>query len=133
MSGIAEHTPGPWFVDDLRASRLRALGWVGPSIDKILICSCSPEEIARTEDGSDCIIARIAFDNRPEELGESNLADAKLIAAAPVLLDIHAFIQGRLAERGRDGGFILAADLITIDQMIAQALDDALEGGEPHG
>lgn len=77
-----KHTPPPWFVNDLRASKLRELGWEGEYVDRILICSRSPAEVARTQDGSDCIIARISFDNRPEELGESNLADAEYIVKA---------------------------------------------------
>ena len=77
-------TPGPWYVRDLRASEMRRLGWTGPSIDRILITNKTGPEIIRDE-GEDCIVARIQFDNRTEELTEGNLADAHLIAAAPEL------------------------------------------------
>jgi hypothetical protein len=79
-------TPGPWYVRDLSAATMRKLGWTGPSIDRILITNKTGAEIIRDE-GEDCVIARIQFDNRPEELREGNLADARLIAAAPELYE----------------------------------------------
>ena len=81
----AGFTPGPWFVLDQRASTQRSQGFVIPGHDVILISSYAPSEINREH--CDCIIARIDFSNRPEELGESNFADAKLIAAAPELYE----------------------------------------------
>jgi len=71
-----------WYVVDLRASELRAEGWEGPSIDRILITD-TPRAKLTEIGGADCVVARIQF---AEELGESNLADARLIAAAPDLL-----------------------------------------------
>lgn len=73
------HTP--WYVLDQRATTLRALGWTGPKQDAILISSKSPQE-ALASRGDNCIIARISFDNRDEELGESNMADAVRIVTA---------------------------------------------------
>jgi hypothetical protein len=52
----------------------------------VLITNKSGPEIIRDE-GEDCVIARIQFDNRPEELGDGNIADARLIAAAPELYE----------------------------------------------
>jgi hypothetical protein len=85
MMSTLKATPGPWFVNDLRASKMRELGWKGPSVDKILIMDKSPSDVARSGDGDNCIIARIAFENRTEELNDGNLADAHLLAAAPDL------------------------------------------------
>jgi hypothetical protein len=82
------HTPGPWHVLDFRASEMRRLGWVGPSIDRILITNMTAREVAAC-DGENSVIARIQFDNRPEELAEVSIADARLIAAAP---DLYAAI-----------------------------------------
>jgi hypothetical protein len=65
---------------------MRRLGWTGPAIDRLLIVNKTGPEILRDE-GDDCVVARIQFDNRTEELGESNLSDARLIAAAPELLE----------------------------------------------
>lgn len=79
------HTPGPWYVRDFRASEMRRLGWVGPSIDRILITNKTGTELIESG-GENAVIARIQFDNRPEELGEGSIADARLIAAAPDLL-----------------------------------------------
>jgi hypothetical protein len=76
-----QHTAGPWSVIDLRATTMRALGWRGEQIDCLLI-SCKGDDL----EGGNCVVARIAFDNRPEELGDGNFADACLIAAAPGLL-----------------------------------------------
>ena len=81
MTERAEHTAGPWFVKDFRAVEMKRLGWTGPSIDRILITN---DRDPRDEDG--CIVARIQFDNRTEQLDDGNLADARLIAAAPDLL-----------------------------------------------
>jgi len=76
-------TPRPWYVNDLRASKMRELGWTGPlSVDVIHIIDRSPSEIAKTGDGYNAIIARIKFENRTEELTEGNLADADLIVRA---------------------------------------------------
>lgn len=76
-------TPRPWFVNDLRASKMRELGWDGPlTVDVIHILDRPPSEIARTGDSYNSIIAKIVFDNRSEELTEGNLADAELIVTA---------------------------------------------------
>jgi hypothetical protein len=77
-------TPGPWYVRDLRAAEMRRLGWTGPSIDRILITNKTGADIIRDE-GDNCVVARIQFDNRTEELRDGNLADAHMIAAAPEL------------------------------------------------
>lgn len=77
---------GPWFVHDFRETHMRELGWTGPSIDRILITNKTPEEIVESS-GESCVVARIQFDNRRELLGDGNLADARLIAAAPELYD----------------------------------------------
>lgn len=73
------HTP--WYVLDQRATTLRAQGWTGPKQDAILISNKSPQEVLECR-GDNCIIARISFDNRDEELGESNMADAVRIVTA---------------------------------------------------
>jgi len=83
MSGF---TPGPWFVFDQRESYMRSIGWPGPFNDAILISSLSPKDAVEAQ-GDNCIVARISFNNRAEKLGENNLADAHLIAAAPDLLE----------------------------------------------
>ena len=80
MSGT-KPTPGPWYVRDFRASEMRRLGWKGPSIDCILITNKTGAEILESA-GEDCVIARIQFDNRPDELTEGNFADASLIVRA---------------------------------------------------
>lgn len=85
MMMVNNSTPGPWFVFDQRASVMRELGWEGPAVDAILISSLSPKDAVEAG-GDNCIVARISFNNRDDELGESNIADARLIAAAPDLL-----------------------------------------------
>lgn len=77
-------TPGPWYVLDFRATRMRELGWVGPAVDRILITNKPGAELAACE-GVNSVIARIQFDNCSGELGEVSIADAHLIAAAPDL------------------------------------------------
>lgn len=79
----ASFTDGPWYVLDQRATTLRAQGWPGEIHDAILISSYAPAEIR--PDHCDCIVARITFSNRTEELGDSNMADARLIASSPTL------------------------------------------------
>src|ERR1700722_10925590 len=86
------HTPGPWYVRGFRATEMRRLGWVGPSIDRILITNMTGPQIAAS-DGENSVIARIQFDNRSDELTDDNLADARLLAAAPELVD--ALIEAR--------------------------------------
>ena len=65
---------------------MRSIGWPGPFNDAILISSLSPKDAVEAQ-GDNCIVARISFNNRAEKLGENNLADAHLIAAAPDLLE----------------------------------------------
>lgn len=75
-----------WYVKDFRASTMRRLGWTGPNVDRILITSKDSAEIEASS-GADCVVARIQFDNRTDELGENNMADALLIGAAPDLYE----------------------------------------------
>lgn len=93
MASETKDTAERWYVCDLRASEMRRLGWAGPYIDKILITNKEGREIHKG-DGRDCIVARIEFDNRPEELGNGNLSDARLIASAPDLLEAVRCILG---------------------------------------
>lgn len=86
MTAQNAHTPGPWYVRDFRAREMARLGWKGPSIDRILIVDKTGPEIIESS-GENCVVARIQFDNRTEPLGDGNLADARLIAAAPAMLD----------------------------------------------
>jgi len=95
---------GPWYVRDLRASEMRRMGWTGPSIDRILITNKTGPEIIRDE-GEDCIVARIQFDNRTEELGDDNLADALLMAAAPDLLEVAKMLSKLDLDKGSVGAF----------------------------
>lgn len=78
---------GPWFVRDFRATTMKALGWDGEFVDRILITDRDGQGIIDCE-GENCIIARISFENRPDDelLTDGNLADARLMAAAPDLL-----------------------------------------------
>ena len=91
---------GPWYVNDLRASGLKKLGWDGEFIDRILITSKDTEEFL-VSGGKDSIVARISLDNRPdgELLNETHLADAYLMAAAP---DMYEALE-QLLDDMRDG------------------------------
>jgi hypothetical protein len=110
----AGFTPGPWYIRDFRASEMQKLGWNGPSIDSILITNKTGPEIEASS-GADCVIARIQFDNRTEQLTEGNFADARLIAAAPDLYlwleDALGFIEHLVGDQSpiinftRTGGF----------------------------
>lgn len=113
--GMSGHTPGPWHVRDMRASEMRRLGWKGPSIDRILITNKTGPEILRDE-GEDCVVARIQFDHRPEELREGNIADARLIAAAPEMLDV---LQRLCAKNA--SGQIIAKSWGDAERIIAKA------------
>ena len=97
MSGT-KPTPGPWYVRDFRASEMRRLGWKGPSIDRILITNKTGAEILESA-GEDCVIARIQFDNRPDELTEGNFADASLIVRA---VNCHADLVAALEAYERE-------------------------------
>lgn len=54
------HTPTPWHVIDLRESKMREMGWKGPSIDRILITNATGAKAMESESGS--VIARIQFE-----------------------------------------------------------------------
>ena len=92
---------GPWFVRDMRAVELRRLGWTGPSIDQILITDQDGQGIIESQ-GQNCIIARIKFENRLDELDDGNLADAHLMAAAPDLYNVVVAIMNDPRGRGID-------------------------------
>ena len=117
-------TPGPWYVRDFRASEMRRLGWKGPSIDRILITNKTGAEILESA-GENCVIARIQFDNRPDELTEGNFADASLIVRA---VNCHADLVAAL-ERARlhvrDLAYRLGADSDEIAKACAY-IDAAL-------
>jgi hypothetical protein len=116
-----KHTPGPWFVRDFRESYMRELGWTGPSIDRILITNKTGSEIVESA-GENCVVARIQFDNRTEPLGESNLADACLIAAAPELLDGCKALLGLLELiGGRDDVSTELRDVLATNHRVAEA------------
>lgn len=118
-----QFTPGPWYVRDLTAQSMRKLGWTGPSIDSILITNKTGPEIIRDE-GDDCVIARIQFDHRPEELGEGNLADAHLITAAPELYE--ALEAAEIALRNRDQSELDAMALRAVKFALAKARGESL-------
>lgn len=88
-----------WHVHDYRATTMRRLGWTGPAIDRIVIAT---EDAAGIEasSGANCIVARIQFDNRPEELTDKNYRDACLMAAAP---DLYAALERMLGPAGYAG------------------------------
>jgi hypothetical protein len=119
----AGFTPGPWYVLDQRASTQRSQGFVIPGHDAILISSYAPNEIRRGH--CDCIIARIDFSNRPEELGESNFATARLIAAAPSLFNAATLALDYILNRvGND-----AAETVAVSDLraaIAKARGETL-------
>jgi hypothetical protein len=46
-----------------------------------------------------CVVARIQFEHRPEQLGASNLADAHLIAASP---ELYAALEAVVTHHGTD-------------------------------
>jgi hypothetical protein len=122
-----------WHVNDLRAVKMRELGWTGPSIDTILIVNRSPAEIARAENGDACVVARISLENRPEELGEDHLADAHLIAAAPSMakalrdiLDIDVSVKPTDSYEERTEIFF---NFVVIARIFAQEALDKATGG----
>lgn len=118
MSGF---TPGPWFVFDQRESYMRSIGWPGPFNDAILISSLSPKDAVEAQ-GDNCIVARISFNNRAEKLGENNLADAHLIAAAPDLLE--AVIQYRDDLKRPPSADSIERRLAMVNAAIAKALGE---------
>lgn len=75
---------------------MRRLGWTGPSVDRILITSEDGQGIIDCE-GQNCVVARIQFDNRTEELTDGNMADATLMAAAP---DLYAALHAIMESHG---------------------------------
>lgn len=91
----AKHTSGPWHLLDQRASTLESLGWSGPEQDAIIISRKAPRDILASA-GDNCVVCRIEFRNRAEMLGEGNMSDARLIAAAPDLLEALREILGPL-------------------------------------
>lgn len=93
------HTPKRWFVRDFRAVEMARLGWRGPCIDRILIVDRTGPEIIESGD-ENCVVARIQFDNRTELLGENNLADAYMLAAAPALYEALKAALGCLGTGG---------------------------------
>ncbi len=94
-----------WYVKDFRASTMRRLGWTGPSIDRILITSKDSAEIDASS-GANCIVARIQFDNRTDELTDQNLANAVLMAAAPELFEA---LRDMCESGGMDDGCCVIA------------------------
>ncbi|GEM_PF-1200464 len=115
-SKMPARTPGPWFVRDFRASEMQRLGWIGPSIDRILIVNN-----ADPRDETGCVIARIQFDNRPERLGENNLADAQFI--------VEACNQHDELKRRTDIAEQLAEALDSIRQYGSDTLSGRADGG----
>jgi hypothetical protein len=79
-------TPGPWYVNDLRATTMRKLGWKGPAADIIHILDRTPAESVKAE-GRGCVIARISYEGMAAELQDEHMHDAHLIAAAPCLYE----------------------------------------------
>jgi len=108
-----KHTPGPWYVigeDDYR----------NHSIDDFMVCAqVGPDpgdgDLFITNIGPQCQLVQ-------SEYGEINLANARLIAAAPDLLDaLHAASAALdYVLRGTDDPRI-ARDLATVNAAISKA------------
>jgi hypothetical protein len=75
-----------WYVNDIRATTMRSLGWEGPCLDQILILDKPPSE-AVADEGRNCVVARISYEGRSAELCDEHLADAHMLAAAPDLYE----------------------------------------------
>lgn len=108
-----------WYVHDYRASTMRKLGWVGPSIDRIVIATGNASDIEACS-GANSVVARIQFDNRHEELTDSNMADALLIAAAPELYDALARIVDSVSS-GTSGDVCQTSDFEDARAALAKA------------
>lgn len=87
---MSEHTPGPWFVHNLPNHEQTGRMW---------------PISANNDPGS--ALAYVGLQNQP------NLANARLMAAAPELLDCARFFEEMLAvlngesEHGEDGGLLV--------------------------
>lgn len=113
------HEMQRWYVHDYRASTMRKLGWVGPSIDRIVIATGNASDIEACS-GANSVVARIQFDNRHEELTDSNMADALLIAAAPELYDALARIVDSVSS-GTSGDVCQTSDFEDARAALAKA------------
>ena len=94
-------TKGEWHVFDQRDSHMLSLGWEGPLDDQIIISAVSAKE-AIESGGRNAVIARIKFENRTEKLGESNLADALLIAEAGTVANETGLTPRQLADQNKE-------------------------------
>ena len=99
---MAKHTPGPWFVAGVRF-RMNGSEWI--AVNKY-------NEPAKRDDN----IACVGYDPRNGD----GQADARLIAAAPMLLEALQFVDtwvskpvGAYSVAALDGLFLMTRDRIT--------------------